>query len=137
MKGSKGQAAVDFMVILAVALVLFLALFSLAEGKSNALEQKSAKLYATQVAESIAMELNAVFLAGDGANRTVQLPQTLDGAAYNLSIYGEHRRVVVEFDRGERQSSAAMLLTARVTGNLTNRHSAMKITNYGGGIVVE
>lgn len=134
----KTQISTEFIIILSIALIVFLFLFTIANKRSDELYSTSKMLYAKQEADKLATAINTIFLAGNGASKTVNLPETLkDNANYNITVYPTEHIVDITFSSfGNLRHYSAPILTADVTGDLNIMNNDVNLTNSNGIISV-
>lgn len=137
-KTKKSQISVEFVMILAAMLIMFLIIFMAADKRTAEMYAGRTKLYAKMEADKLAAAINSIALAGNGASKIVQLPGTLrDNSAYNISIYpGSHRLEIFYSVSGENDHYSATLLTGVISGTLTNIRYPVNISNVNGGVLI-
>ena len=135
----KSQISVEFIVISSIALVIFLFLFVIIDRRNDDIYSSRTVLHAREEAERLAGAINTIFLAGDGAQKTLSLPPSLRGGEdYLLNIYPSSRLVGIKWNySGNGRQYAATLITADITGSLNSlKDRTLTISNSDGGIVV-
>tara|TARA_Y100000310_G_scaffold110706_1_gene109153 strand:+ start:252 stop:668 length:417 start_codon:yes stop_codon:yes gene_type:complete len=135
----KSQISVEFIMVVSVVLIVFLVIFSIANKRNDILESQQTKLYAKQLAEKVAININSVFLAGPETNITISLPSSLkDESSYTLSIHPENHIVNIDYVVGDTTNHyATTILTSDISGTLTGISSSISISNQQEGIVIE
>ena len=136
---SKAQISAEFIIIVSIALVVFLMMFSIIDKRNDELYSTRTMLYARKEADNLASSINTIFLAGDGAQKTITLPETLrDDKNYTINIYPTNHLVeIIWSSLGENRQYTSPLLTANITGNLTSlSNTTLTITNSNGGMVI-
>ena len=84
---NKAQLSADFVITLALILIIFLSITTTISGRYTQMLHESEKTYAKDIAEDFALNLNAIYLAGDGSRMEVFLPLTLkDSDNYEIDI---------------------------------------------------
>ena len=139
MKLRKTQISADFIITISIALIVFLAVFYIADNRNTALRSYEASLYAKQEADRLALALNSIFIAGPNSTGTIFFAGTLkDGTQYNLSLVPSKHTVNIEYDfEGLQRQHQAGILTANVTGDLINMSGNLRLSSSEGGILVE
>lgn len=139
-KKKKSQISVDFMIIIAIAIFVFLVMFALVNRRNNDLQSLQTTLYARQLADKVATEINTVFLAGDGTTKTIEIPETLkDETSYTLKVYPEERIVNIMWtSKGSMRQYSSPVVTGAINGNLTLVFTQqISFTNTNGNVTVE
>ena len=123
--------SMEFVMVFSVLLVLFLLLFSFAGDVSRDMRLKKERLSALNAVDHLALSIDLVHQAGDGALLNVSIrPGVLDGN-YNVSVLG--RNVLIFWD-GAHYSSP--LLSDSVNFPSSNS-TDFSIRNVNGVVVVE
>ncbi len=112
-------------------MVLFMFLFSVAGDLSRDMDMKKERLSAMDVADSLALYINLVHQAGNGASLNVSLAPTIGGGSYNISVMD---RSVLVFWKDSVYSSP--LLTGSVNVTVSNNTDFL-VHNAGGVVVLE
>jgi uncharacterized protein (UPF0333 family) len=140
MKFSKAQISAEFVIIASIALIIFLIIFSIIDKRNDELYSTRTMLYAREEADNLASSINTIFLAGDGAQKTISLPETLrDSKNYTINIYPSNHLLEITWSSlGKNKHYAAPLITANIAGSLTSlSNTTLTITNSNRGIVIE
>src|SRR3989338_8024016 len=134
----RSQISVEFIIILAVMLIVFLGVFIIADKRTAEMYNTRTKLYANMEADKLASDVNGVFLAGSGTRRISMLPLTLkDNSAYNISIYpNEHKLQVVWQNSGIEDYYSAALIAGNISGILSSINYPVNVSNVNGGIII-
>ena len=134
----KAQVTVDFLIIFAIALIMFMLLFNMAIDKSRQFSMQSSQLYARQLADKIGLEINRVFLAGDGPLKSIILPETMhNNIDYSINFYPNNRLVEINYTAyGQRATYSSVLFTTQIHTNLTNFAGAISVINNNGEIII-
>ena len=132
-KKMKSQVSTDLTIVLAVALIIFLSIFVTIENRNNELNHLKTKLYAKAICDKVAIEINTIFLAGDGAQKTVELPDSLkDNSNYIVNIYPKaHIVEVVWFYGNQTKYYHCPVVSGDLTCGLTNIVDDFNISNSG------
>ena len=125
----KGQITVEF--VIAISILVFIFAFSLYvySEKNRGFTYSRESFNAQLLAQELAGGINAVFLAGDGAETTVLLK---DRGDFSVSVTG--KTVQVSW-RGE--YADARLLTGNVSVESLSLGGNVNVRNRQGGIVIE
>ncbi|MBI2107907.1 hypothetical protein HYU10_00960 [Candidatus Woesearchaeota archaeon] len=135
----KTQISADFIITISISLIVFLAVFYIADNRNTALRSYEAGLYARQEADRLALELNSIFIAGPNSTSTIFFAGILkDGTPYNLTLVPLKRTANIEYDfEGLQRQHQAGILTANITGDLMNIRGNIMLSSSGRGILVE
>lgn len=138
MTKTKSQITADFIITISIALIIFLAVFAIADKRNNALDSTRERLYAKQEADKVALEINSVFLAGSGTNKSVFLPATLkDGSPYNITVYPSLRMVNIDYYfNGEKRNYQAGILTSNAS-SISGINGTIRLSNVNEAIIIE
>lgn len=90
-----GQSGLEFLVTMALALLLFTATYSVFIEKKQLADQNQRQQDAEEIADKTAFNLDLALTEGNGYSRSFELPQDIDGEDYNVTI-GEEI-VLVEY----------------------------------------
>jgi hypothetical protein len=135
----KAQISTEFIMISSIALAVFLMVFTIIDRRDDEIYSGLTMLYAKTEADSLASSINTVFLAGEGAWKTVSIPETLmTGEEYTINIYPSDRLVEIRWNySGNSRQYAAPLITAGIDGDMNlSRGTAFIVSNIDGGIVI-
>ncbi len=136
---AKAQISTEFIIIVSVALIVFLIIFSIIDKRNDELYSTRTMLYARQEADQWASSINTIFLAGNGAQRRVSLPETLrDDKDYTINIYPSSHLVEITWSSlGKNKQYTATLITTNITGSLSElKNTSLRISNSDGGIII-
>ncbi len=126
----RAQISMEFLMVFSLLLVLFLILFSFAGDVSKDMRLKKERLSALNTVDYLALSMNLVYQAGDGALLNVSVrPGVLDGN-YNVSVIG--RNVLIFWD-GFHYSSPLLSDSVNFTASNSTDFS---IRNIEGVVVV-
>jgi hypothetical protein len=133
----KAQITIDFMLAVGVALIFFIILLNIIHAQEQERDEIVEKMYARNVIEDLASTINSVYLAGEGSNRTVILPATLEGgASYTLRAYP--KSVLIAYKNGEKIQSTGILPANVGDGDYIEvTPGKIRITYSGGRINIE
>ncbi len=128
----KSQIAMEFLVIFAALGILSLLILNVIKITDTANIVDKYQLEARNIADTVAIQINTIYLLGNGANGDVKLPVTLsNGNTYNLSLDPENHLVSISWD-GERYT--APIVVKNVT--LLSVDNDLLIKNSEGKIVI-
>ena len=125
----KAQVASEFLVVLAVFMLVFLGLFLFASEQFHYFFQKKTQLSAQKITDDIAVHVHSLLLAGHGAEVTLTYPQHLeDGSPYQLRIIDRNLQIVWGETQRVRYYTVP-LATSSFSGNLSNLTSPLYLSN--------
>ncbi len=136
----RAQISTEFIMITSVMLIIFLMMFSIIDKRDNEVYSGMAVLSARTEGDKLANNINSVFLAKEGAKKTIILPETLkDGNDYLVAIYPSDRLVEVRWNSLEgTRTYTSTIVTSKVTGYLSAiSNTSLTISNIEGGVVIE
>ena len=138
MAKSKSQITVDFIITISIALIIFLAVFVIADKRNSILDSTREMIYAKQEADKAALEINSVILAGSGTNKSVFLPETLKGGSpYNITIYPSLRIVNIDYYfNGEKRNYQAGILTSNAS-SISGINGTIRLSNINEAVIIE
>ncbi|MBI2135622.1 hypothetical protein HYU06_00965 [Candidatus Woesearchaeota archaeon] len=138
MRSQKSQISVEFIIILAIMLIVFLIIFVVADKRTAEMYNTRTKLYAKMEADKLASDINGIFLAGSGTRKVTMLPNKLrDNSAYNISIYpSEHKLEVTWQSSGTNDHYSAALIAGNISGILGNLNYPVNVSNVNGAIII-
>lgn len=132
---TKSQISVDFIIVVALMLIIFLAIFRISVSRTGELYGSQQFLNAKTIADTTAFHINSVFLAGHGTVKSLYLPEGLsDGTPYTLTIYPAAR--IVEIRWGDR-NYASPIVTSKVRGALNLPYGSIDIKNDMDEVIAE
>lgn len=121
----KGQSGVEFMAMMALSLLLFSGFFGYFVDQQVAAFDTRQQRIAADTASRVAFQLDLALIQGDGFSRRFDLPQTVAGAPYNVSVL--NGTVLLEYEGSDVIAATAAL---NVMGNVTNGTNIVR--NQGG-----
>jgi uncharacterized protein (UPF0333 family) len=134
---SKAQVSIEMIIILSLLLIVLIVNITASAKRNSILNSKGTEFYAKQVALQLSSELNAIHFAGDGVNKTINLPDDLrDGTQYNISIFPSSHVVDIVWEKNDRQSYSASTITGNFNGTLTNLNGQVNLSNTLGVIQI-
>ncbi len=130
----KAQISVEFLIIIGVALIMFMFLFKIAADKSQQFAVQSSQLYAKQLTDKVAQNVNSIYLAGNGASKTIILPETMmNNLDYSINFYPDYNLVEINYSNGK---YASFLFVPEIQTNLTNINYPITIENNNGVVLI-
>jgi len=82
----KGQASLEFMATVVLLMLVFAGVYEGVAAQQVRTAETQVQLQAASTADRIGYELDLALAEGDGFYRTIQLPSTIGGADYNVSV---------------------------------------------------
>jgi len=125
---SRGQIAIELMVIMSVMAIIFLSLFAQFSVREQAIGDSRTRIDAEREAAKIALAANSLMAAPPGAWVIVRPDPAVGGKNYSISLRG--RRVELAWDKG---TASRPLMTSNFSGSVTPG-SPVRITKTSGGI---
>jgi hypothetical protein len=129
-KNKTGQISVDLIIVLAIVFVIFIIILTTVYSRDDSFISQRTKYYASTLCNKIALNVNTVFLSGEGINKTIFIPLKLkDGTNYSVNIYPRLHYVEVLWNfRGETQRYTCTTLFGNLQGNYTGRIGNINIS---------
>lgn len=133
MRKSKSQVSVDLTIVLSAAMVIFLVVLITVSNRNEDLVFQRTKLYAKSICEKVAIDINTVFFAGDGTQKTVELPDSLkDNSHYLVNIYPtSHFVEVLWFYGNETKNYHCPIIFGNLECTLTNLVDDFNLSSDG------
>lgn len=95
---NKAQVSVEFVIIFAVMMVVFLLVFDVINARNEEFFFGTRSIDAKRIADKVAYSVNQVFLSGPGSNTSLYLPAALvDNIGYNLTAHSSARSIAIEW----------------------------------------
>jgi hypothetical protein len=137
-EGRKAQVSIELIIILGLIFVIFLGVLSIAGNRAKDQNRITRMIEVKDIADSFSLDLNQVFLAGDGAEKKVFLPSTLRGSdSYNLTVFPASHLVNIRWNSlGELRHYDAPLISGNISGRLENLSGEFILTNVYGEVIV-
>ncbi|MDY6766187.1 MAG: hypothetical protein SVW77_02360 [Candidatus Nanohaloarchaea archaeon] len=129
-QNSNGQSSLEFVTMVILVLLVFTAFVSLFSGRQVDTLQQERQRIATNVADSVAFELDLALVEGEGFSRTFELRQSIGGEDYNVSVNG----TTILLTYGEDRSVVSSTAADNVTGDIVPGEN--RVENLGGVINV-
>lgn len=135
---TKAQVSIEFMIVISITLILFMFLFNIASDKSQQFAIQSSQLYAKQLTDTVAQEINSIYFAGNGAKKKINLPETLaDNSEYSINFFPNYRLMEINYTSLQTNSKySSFLVTSRIQTTLTNINHPINIENSNGKIII-
>jgi hypothetical protein len=121
-KKISGQISTEMIIIFGALFIAVVAVTSTLNQQTDQFITSQTELYAKEVADSVSTQLNAVYLAGGGTTKTIELPNTLrDETPYALAFLSEARLVELAWvQKNETKRYTSTLVFGQIGGNVTN-----------------
>jgi len=124
----KAQVSTDFMIAIGMGLIFFVILFYAINERNTVFGEKRTELYAKELADRFATELNAVYLSGPGSFKTIQLPDNLpDQTLYAISVYPSEQLIEIVWYTNEVNRYTAPTV-APIGQNLSNIFQSVNVS---------
>ncbi len=108
----KAQVSVEFIIIFAVMMVVFLLVFSVTNARNEEFFFGTRSLDAKLIADRVSYSVNQVFLSGPGSSASLYLPAAIiDNEEYTLSAHSSARSIIIEWSG--RHYVSSLLTTLR------------------------
>ena len=121
----RGQSTVEFVILVGFLFLIFLVFGALLQSRLGQVTNVNAQLIMQQVADLVIVEASLAETTGDGYSRVFELPATLQGLAYNVSIL-DKQDLVLAFQGQE----FVYFMNQQVFGGVGKGKNS--ITNRGG-----
>ncbi|MFH1403718.1 MAG: hypothetical protein ABIH11_05555 [Candidatus Altiarchaeota archaeon] len=130
----KAQITVDFMIAIGVALTLFILILQTINSQDSQRRDIVHRVEAKNLAEELASAINSVYLSGEGSNRTIVLPHTMQGGVgYEVRVYP--KSVLVRYDDNVRMQSTGTLTADIGPGEYVLVDPGRIMISYSGGVL--
>jgi hypothetical protein len=135
----KAQLTMEFILLLSGLLLAILVIISLFWSNPLYTTYSKPSINAREYAESLALEINNLFLAGDGTKAELLFhPTLIDNSEYVINIYSQNHLVEIKwYSAGELKQYSSQLITSSIKGNLTNLYGNINLTNIKGEIIID
>lgn len=128
----RAQIAVEFLVILSILAIVSLLILNVIKLTDTSNIVNENRLDAMGIADNVALQINTVYLSGNGAQTSVSLPETLSGnKTYNLSL-NPNGHLVGIFWNNDSYTVPIITENASILSNDKN----FVIKNYDGKIII-
>jgi len=137
-KINKAQVSVDLIIVISMILLIFLVVFVTVYKRNDEVVSSRTKYYAKAVSDKLASEINTIYLAGDGATKTAELPASLkDNTDYSISIYPDARIVNINWSYTDKEMHyGSPIISKDITGTLTDISNDVVLTNNNGVVEI-
>jgi hypothetical protein len=129
----KSQITTEFVIIMIAVFLIFSILFQIYMNRQIETRVLREQIFAERIVEQLALTINAVYLAGNGTNQSLFIPEFLAGRK-NYTLLVEDSIVYLFWDAGF-YSYPLVVSYVFYQGNLTNR--TIQIKNFESGIYLE
>lgn len=125
-------------ILLSALLILVMGIISTFSSSSDRSFLSRRSVSARECAESLALGINNVHLAGEGADTEILLPETLiDNTNYSIAVYPSQHVLEISWrSRQDIERHQVQLLTASLAGNLSEIHGLVGLSNVNGAIII-
>ena len=125
---SKSQSAVEFIVLASFMLLVIMGFFAIVSSKLLEAKDEGNRQIAEDIADFAYREIEIAKSASDGYSRSFEMPSTINGIPYNISII-DNRELVIHYLDNEH----VRFLPSNVAGNIVNGNNQISRSN---GIVL-
>jgi hypothetical protein len=133
----RAQVSADFIITLAIALAVFIFFFLIVTNRNAEFDEQKTRLFAKQLADKFAAEVNTVYLSGPGTSKTIELPNTLkDQTAYLINFYPQLQIVEIIWQTKQINRYVAPIM-AFSGENITNINDDVNITFSEDGLSID
>ncbi len=135
----KSQISAEFMIVIAILLIIFLSLFIVISKKNSQADSLRKALYAREIADKISASINSAFISGDGTSITEEISGSFkDGTPYTISIYPSVKIVEITYtSQLDTRHYSSTITTSSILGDITQINSTITISNSNGVIYIE
>ncbi len=110
----KSQVAIDFLIAIGVALSLFILLINTITAQERMRTEVVNRVDSKVLIENLAIAINSVYLAGEGSNRTIYIPESFEGGrSFTLRVYP--KSIYLAYS-GTQKIQATGILPAQIEG---------------------
>ena len=123
-KRNKAQFAIEFVVLIAFMFIIFLGFTAVITSKILDAGESGRQQTAEDIATLAKNEIDLARSVSDGYVRTFDLPATIEGNSYDISIIGNRELVVKYFDK-----KYVLFLQGNVRGNINSGENTIRKEN--------
>jgi len=123
-KRNKAQFAIEFVVLIAFMFIIFLGFTAVITSKILDAGESGRQQTAEDIATLAKNEIDLARSVSDGYVRTFNLPATIEGNSYDISIIGNRELVVKYFDK-----EYVLFLQGNVRGNINSGENTIRKEN--------
>ena len=135
-KRFKVQISIEFIIILAAMLFVFLVIFQISNNRIDEFYNTERFVAAKEIADSVATGINHVYLSGMGSNSSLYIPEKLVAVVdYNITVYSNSRLVEVKW--GERTYSSGIMTSVNDESNAVLSPGLVEIKHNDSGVFLE
>ena len=129
----RAQLSVEFLIILALLLIVFVAILSGVRTRRSHVQAISDDLAARRVADRISGTVARLIVLGDGANESYYVPAQLDGRTnYTIHIHNESHILSLQWD----DIVTSTLITSAVNTSSVPTGRKIHFRNVGGVVEI-
>lgn len=121
---SKSQSAVEFIVLASFMLMVIMGFFAIASSRLLEAKDEGNRQIAEDIADFAYHEIETAKSASDGYSRIFEMPGTINGISYGISIIDGRELVVNYIDK-----EYVRFLPSNVTGNITIGNNQISKSN--------
>jgi hypothetical protein len=131
MRTTRGQAGIEFVIIVGVALLVLSASLFIYFDTASATDSLGNQAAAAVACNHVAVTIASVASGGNGTQAALHLPATIGNSNYTISVNGTARIVTVNYTNG---FQACPIPTSNVTTN-TSINKSGTVRNIGGVVI--
>jgi len=121
---SKSQSAVEFIVLASFMLLVIMGFFAIASSRLLEAKDDGNRQIAEDIADFAYREIEIAKSASDGYSRSFEMPGTINGISYNISIIDNRELVVNYLDKEH-----IRFLPSNVAGNIVKGSNQISRSN--------
>ncbi len=129
LRSSRAQLSIEIMALFSFLIMLLSAIMFVSYRDKLEIIRYTDEVYARNILETIRVSINTVVIEGNGFSTEFTIPQTLNGAAYNITASGNGMYLTWSGN-----SQKIRVITANINGTITR--GVNKIRNENGVIVL-
>jgi len=103
----KGQSAFEFMVMMAMTLLVFTIVFGVYYNNVTVADETGNTLSATQLCLELSSRISSFTAMGGSSEYTLSLPEKLNGMNYTVWILSDSHRITVDYETPEGRKAGA------------------------------
>lgn len=119
----------EFIILASFMLMVIIGFFAVASSRVLEAKEEGSRRIAEDIAGFAYREVETAKSAGDGYSRSFEMPQTVNGIAYNISVI-DNRELVVNYLNNEH----IKFLPSNVAGNIVR--GSNKISKSNGVVII-
>lgn len=134
----RAQASAEFIISIGIMLIVFLALSGIITQQYDRYQLQRVDEAARTIIQTFTLQLDAVYVAGDGAMATITLPASIDSANdYNITVFPDARIARINYNNpGWFTTKDTALPTSAITGRMSGINSTVTLRNVNGVVVI-